>query len=101
LAGDLAKLWRRGMTYPQFQQMVLKQGTSLLGGRNPYGDYMCFQRAERFSLAELSSFMQRLFEADFRLKSSANQPRILLEKLLLELCLGVPKRSSRRESLVA
>lgn len=101
LAGDLAKLWRRGMTYPQFQQMVLKQGTSLFGGRNPYGDYMCFQRAERFSLAELSSFMQRLFEADFRLKSSASQPRILLEKLLLELCLGVPKRSSRRESLVA
>jgi len=101
LAGELAKLWRRGMTYPQFQQIVLKQDGSPLGGRNPYGDYMCFQRAERFSLAELSRFMQRLFETDFRLKSSTSQPRILLEKLFLELCLGSPKRRSRRESLVA
>jgi len=101
LAGELAKLWRRGMTYPQFQQIVLKQDGSPLGGRNPYGDYMCFQRAERFSLAELSRFMQRLFETDFRLKSSTSQPRILLEKLFLELCLGSPKRRRRRESLVA
>jgi DNA polymerase-3 subunit delta len=101
LAGELARLWRRGMTYPQFQQIVLKQHGSLLGGRNPYGDYMCLQRAERFSLAELNCFMQRLFETDFRLKSSASQPRILLEKLFLELCLGPPKRRSRRESLIA
>jgi hypothetical protein len=49
----------------------------------------------------LSCFMRRLFETDFRLKSSASQPRILLEKLFLELCLGPPKRRSRRESLVA
>lgn len=101
LAGDLAKLWRRGMTYPQFQQSVLKQGGSPLGGRNPYGDYMCFQRAERFSLVELSSFMQRLFDADLRLKSSAVQPRIVLEKLFLEMCLGAPKRSFRRENVGA
>ena len=32
--------------------------------RNPYADYMCFQRAERFSLGELRSYMERLFEAD-------------------------------------
>ena len=100
LAGELAKLWRRGMTYPQFQQNILKQGASPLG-RNPYGDYMCFQRAERFSLAELSLFMQRLFEADLRLKSSATQPRIVLEKLFLEMCLGSPRRRSRRENVGA
>jgi DNA polymerase-3 subunit delta len=99
LAHDLAKLWRRGMTYQQFQQTVLKQGKTVLGGRNPYGDYMTPQRAERFSLVELSSFMQRLFEADLRLKSSAAQPRIVLEKLFLEMCLGAPKGSSRREGV--
>ena len=101
LVGDLANLWRRGMTYPQFQQTVLKQGGTLLRGRNPYGDYMSLQRAEHFSLVELSSFMQRLFEADLRLKSSIGQPRIVLEKLFLEMCLGTPKRSSRRESVGA
>ena len=98
LAGDLAKVWRRGMTYPQFQQSVLKQGASPLG-RNPYGDYMCFQRAERFSLSELSSFMQRLFEADLRLKSSASQPRLILERLFLEMCLGSRRGGSLRESV--
>ena len=100
LAGDLAKVWRRGMTYQQFQQSVLRQGVSPLG-RNPYGDYMCFQRAERFSLAELSSFMQRLFEADLRLKSSAGQPAIVLEKLFLEMCLGSRRGSSFQQSVGA
>jgi DNA polymerase III subunit delta len=101
LAGDLAKIWRRGMSYPQFQQGVMKQGTSPLGGRNPYGDYMCLQRAERFSLNELSSFMQHLFDADLRLKSSANQPRLVLEKLFLDICFGAQRHSSRRESMGA
>ncbi len=100
LAGDLAKVWRRGMTYQQFQQSVLRQGVSPLG-RNPYGDYMCFQRAERFSLAELSSFMQRLFEADLRLKSSAGQPAIVLEKLFLAMCLGSRRGSSFQQSVGA
>jgi DNA polymerase-3 subunit delta len=100
LAGELARVWRRGMSYPQFQQYVLKQGASPLG-RNPYGDYLCFQRAERFSLMELQWFMHELFQADLRLKSSASQPRIVLEKLFLEICLGSPKRSARRESVQA
>ncbi len=100
LAGDLAKVWRCGMTYQQFQQSVLRQGVSPLG-RNPYGDYMCFQRAERFSLAELSSFMQRLFEADLRLKSSAGQPAIVLEKLFLAMCLGSRRGSSFQQSVGA
>jgi DNA polymerase III subunit delta len=99
LAGDLAKLWRRGMTYTQFQQTILKQGGSPLG-RNPYADYLCLQRAERFSLRELSSFMQRLFEADLLLKSSS-QPRIVLEKLFLNICMGPQRRGSRRESVRA
>jgi hypothetical protein len=42
--------------------------------------------------------MQGLFDADLCLKSSTGQPRIVLEKLFLEICLGTPKHSSRRES---
>ena len=101
LAGDLAKLWRRGMNYAQFQQTVMKNGGSPLGGRNPYGDYMCLQRAEGFSLVELNSLMQGLFEADLLLKSSTAQPRIVLEKLFLEMCLGAPKRNAARASVRA
>jgi len=49
---------------------------------------MCFQRAERFSLADLSSYMEGLFDADLRLKSSAGQPRLVMEKLILGMCLS-------------
>ena len=87
LETDFARVWRRGMSYQQFQQNVLPQGAPLLT-RNPYADYMCFQRAERFSLAELRAYMEGIFDADLRLKSSGGQARLVLEKLLLGMCLG-------------
>lgn len=94
LAGDLAKVWRRGMTYTQFQQLAARRGASP-PGRSLYGEYMSLQRAERFTLAELTSFMQHLFEADLRLKSSATQGQLVLEKLFLDMCLGASKESRR------
>ena len=95
LATDLARVWKRGMSYPQFQQDVLKNGAPLLT-RNPYADYMCFQRAERFSLTELSSYMDGLFEADLRLKSSGSQPRLVIEKLILGMCVRARRDNNRQ-----
>jgi DNA polymerase III subunit delta len=86
LATELAKLWRRGMTYQQFQNVALKAYGPLLT-RNPYADYMCFQRAERFSLTELECYMEALFAADYRLKSGGIQPALVLERLVLGLCM--------------
>lgn len=87
LETDFARSWKRGMSFQQFQQTVLAQGAPLLT-RNPYADYLCFQRAERFSLNELHSHMEGIFDADLRLKSSGGQARLVLEKLLLGMCLG-------------
>ncbi len=100
LATDLVKVWRRGMTYQQFQQTVLKQGGPMLT-RSPYADYMCFQRAEGFSISELRSYMEALFAADYRLKSSGSQPDLVLERLVLGLCmrrkkLGIAARPASR-----
>ena len=94
---ELTKLWKRGMSYQQFQQTVLKQGSPLIA-RNPYADYMCFQRAERFSLGELRSHMEQLFAADYRLKSSGNQPRLVLERLILGMCLRARKAGERNQA---
>lgn len=85
--GELRTQWRRGLTYQQFQQDVLRDGTPLLT-RNPYADYMCFQSADRFSLAELCSYLSDIHEADLGLKSSGPNPRLVLEKLILDMCLG-------------
>ena len=93
---ELRGHWKRGMTYLQFQQSVLKNGTPLLT-RNPYADYMCFQRADTFSLGELRSYMEGVYEADVRLKSSGGTPRLVMERMIVKMCLGAPKGKRTQE----
>ncbi len=97
LDGDLRPHWKRGISYQQFQQIAAKQGTAVLT-RSPYADYMCFQRAERFAMAELVLHMESLFDADLRLKSSGGQPRLVMEKLILGMCLTA--RRNQPQSVV-
>jgi DNA polymerase-3 subunit delta len=97
LDGELVKVWRRGMSYTQFQQILARQGIAL-PGRNPYGEYMCLRRAEHFTLAELRSLMERSFEADLMLKSSTRHGQLVLEKLFLDMCLGSAKSANRQSA---
>jgi DNA polymerase-3 subunit delta len=86
IEGELRAVWKRGMSYPQFQQRVLPRGTPLLT-RNAYADYMCFERAEQFSVSELRAHMEGIFDTDLRLKSSGSDPRLVMERLVLGMCL--------------
>ena len=90
--GELRGKWKRGVTYQQFQQNVLGEGAPILT-RNPYADYMCFQRADQFSLSELRACLSSAYEADLHLKSTGNHPRLIMEKLILHMCLGSRKES--------
>jgi DNA polymerase-3 subunit delta len=90
--GELRGQWKRGLTYQQFQQNVLGEGAPILT-RNAYADYMCFQRADQFSLSELRACLSSSYEADLRLKSTGNNPRLVMEKLILHMCLGSRKES--------
>lgn len=85
--GEMRGRWQRGMSYGQFQQHVLKEGTAFLT-RNPYADYMCFQRADHFSPRELLAHLHNIHAADLRLKSSGGNPRLLMDRLILSMCLG-------------
>jgi len=40
-----------------------------------------------FSAGELRSHMEEIFAADLRLKSSAGNPRLIMERLVLGMCL--------------
>jgi DNA polymerase-3 subunit delta len=91
--GELRGRWKRGLSYQQFQQIVLKDSAPLLT-RNPYADYMCFQRAEHFPISELRSYLAGIYDADRCLKSSGYDPRLVMEKLILGMCLG--SRNSKR-----
>ena len=95
LDGELRGQWKRGLSYQQFQQHVLKEGAPLLT-RNPYADYMCFQRADQFSPMELRACLASIHDADLRLKSTGNNPRLVMEKLVLSICL-----SSRQDQRLA
>jgi len=90
--GDVRGQWKRGLTYQQFQQNVLRQGAPILT-RNPYADYMCFQRADQFSLGELRACLTSSYETDLRLKSTGNDPRLVMEKLILDMCVGSRKEN--------
>ena len=87
LESDLRSRWKRGMTYKQFEHEIVDQRTTLLT-RSPYADYLCLQRAETFSLPELLSYMRGIHDADLRLKSSGANPKLVMERLILQMCLG-------------
>jgi DNA polymerase-3 subunit delta len=89
LDGEWRGVWRSGMSYQQFQDALRRLNVST---RNPYGDYMNFQRAERFSMNELRAQMESVFYADLRLKSSGTQSRMVMEQLLLGMCLGSKRK---------
>jgi DNA polymerase III subunit delta len=95
LDGELHRRWKPGMSYAQFQQHVLQQGAPLLT-RNPYADYMSLLRADRLTGHELRQYMTWIHEADFRLKSSGNNPRLVMEQMILGMCLGEKKRVAAR-----
>ncbi len=98
LDGELRGRWRPGMSFPQFQQQVLPQGAPLLT-RNPYGDYMCFLRASGLSVNALRRSMDSIHEADFKLKASGYNPRLVMERLILGMSLGADKRTSQRAAV--
>src|SRR3990172_914574 len=82
--GELRQKWARGMTYPQFQKSVLQGGPPLVT-RTPYGDYMAFQKADNFTTAKLLRCLEEIYQADVRLKSTGHPPRMVMERLILEM----------------
>lgn len=90
LEGTLRESWRPEMSYEQFQRSVPRPGPPLLT-RSPYGDYLTFRSAAKFTTAELVRALERIYHADLRLKSSSHPPRLVLERLILDMCRGQPR----------
>jgi DNA polymerase-3 subunit delta len=85
MEGDSGRAWRSGMSYEQFQRAVLREESRQFAG-NPYGIYMSFKSAENFTARELARDLELLYHTDLRLKSSGHSPRIVMERLIVELC---------------
>lgn len=53
---------------------------------NPYPVYLLLKKADGFSRQRLADLMQILVDADRKMKTSAQDPKIILEKIILEIC---------------
>ena len=66
-----------------------KTGTDLLIAKNPnnpYPIYLLLKKSERFSKEELINAFETLNAADKQLKSGGQNLRLVLEKVILEIC---------------
>ena len=54
--------------------------------KNPYPIYLLLKKADRFSQDLLSSAFEIMYEADKRLKTSTQSPKLVLEKAILDIC---------------
>jgi DNA polymerase III delta subunit len=55
-------------------------------GINPYVAEKSFMQSGRFSLIELSKIMERLVNADCRMKTGEREPRLELELAVVDIC---------------
>ena len=93
-AGRIAG-FRVEMDFGQFQRAVypavkelqseLGKGASL-AGQHPYVIYNALRNSTRFSHGELLAYMGRVLDVDASMKSTGQAPRLLLERLLIDLC---------------
>ncbi len=87
--------FRAEMDFGQFQRSVypamkelqieMGKGTSL-AGQHPYVIYNALRNSTRFSSGELLGNMNRVLAVDVAMKSTGQDARRLLERLLIELC---------------
>lgn len=66
---------------------------------NPFPVYQTLKKVDRFSRAELLGALKAIGEADVKLKSSALHPRLILERVVWQICspkAGGEGRSSPR-----
>jgi DNA polymerase III delta subunit len=93
-AGRIAG-FRVEMDFGQFQRTVypavkelqseLGKGASL-AGQHPYVIYNALRNSARFSHGELLAYMGRVLDVDAAMKSTGKAPRLLLERLIIEIC---------------
>ncbi|MFA5812867.1 MAG: hypothetical protein WC956_11160, partial [bacterium] len=95
IASGRLKGFSANMDYGRFQKSVyssLKQGAGEgeeqvdLVSQHPYVVYQALKNADRFTRSELAGYLEMLVRIDLALKSTGQEPRLLLERFLLAVC---------------
>jgi DNA polymerase-3 subunit delta len=82
----------KSIAFPAFQKSYLpklKDGrdewSTMLWKSHPYGLYMLFRQAAQFTYQELENSLKELLKAEFRLKSSSVDNRLIIDSLLFNI----------------
>lgn len=95
LASGRMNAFSATMDYGRFQKAVfpsLKQAAGAgeeqvdLVSQHPFVVYQSLKNANRFTLSELAGYLEMLARTDLALKSTGQEPRLLLERFLLSVC---------------
>ncbi len=89
--------FKPGMNFPRFQNVVYPtitkvageygpEGIALLAANKPYPVYLALMNAGHFSQNELIGYLEKLLEIDLALKTTGKNPRIMLERLMIDVC---------------
>lgn len=90
--GLSSPVYKKSLSYPVFQKNYLpqlKEGkdewSSLLWKNHPYGLYMLFKQAAQFSCEYLQEGLKEILNAEFKMKSSSVDSRLIMDSLLFNL----------------
>jgi DNA polymerase-3 subunit delta len=92
LTGSLAAKWNPRTSFATFRDHiwpeVAEEERQAFAGVHPYVVYLALQNAGRTGTTTLQRALLQLQRLDVKFKSSAGDPRILLEAFVLDLCRG-------------
>ena len=83
------------MDYGRFQKAVYPAVRKLAGdgkeqialvSQHPFVVYQALKNAGRFTRAELTGYLELLVRTDLALKTTGQEPRLLLERFLITVC---------------
>ncbi|MDY6838495.1 MAG: DNA polymerase III subunit delta [Thermodesulfobacteriota bacterium] len=83
--------WKRGMGYGAFQKTMLKEldkaeGGALISNTHPFVVYKTFAHADNYTFDELGKALEVLLDADIRLKTTGQDPKLVLDRVILAIC---------------
>jgi DNA polymerase-3 subunit delta len=93
--------WKKGMSYGAFQKTMVREldkgeGDLAPGKVHPFVVYKTFVHSDNYTLDELAKALEVLLDADIRLKTSGQDPKLVLERAILAICGSWPKEPHGR-----
>ena len=87
-AGNATRKGKKKSSGPVTDLVIARQP------KNAYPIYQTFKKSERFTRRELVSVIQDLADADHRMKTTGQDPRRVLEQVLVSICAARPVGAS-------